>query len=456
MSSPPPPPPPLSRDRVLWWAVAVGLYLRGYALARWPRVPCVRDECTYLALAERMLDGQGIQPAEKGWLWAPGYPALLAGHERWLGEATDIRVTQILLSGVMIAFAYRLARDAAGPELGQRAGRWAAWLFALSPTLAFFSLSLWSESLYLTLLLGALVALGWAREGGPARGLLPGALVGLCVLFRGVATYMLPIFALGLVWQRWRQARAWSGAAALALGAALVVTPYATHASGKWEGRVVSDRTLGQMMWLGNNDFPPVTFDYGNGALTPIDYAAATAGGRPHCEFTGDPTAWDACETENGLAWIRANPGRFLRRVPLRLAQLLNPNSFLTRHLRWDRWKGISEGASGGLISLTLLWSALAIVGGTLGLAARGRSWRAAVVSGILLYHLAAIGILAGLTRYRVPLDGLWLIYAAGLLAAPRESLRALTTTPWRLAAGGLTLAVLVPLSLHFLSLAWS
>ncbi|MCB9746391.1 MAG: hypothetical protein H6740_27690 [Alphaproteobacteria bacterium] len=443
-------------DRVLWWAVLVGLYLRSLALARWPRDPCVRDECTYLALAQRLIEGEGIQPAQKGWLWAPGYPGLLAGHEALLGDMALIRVTQVALSAVMIALAYHLARGAAGPEHGQRAGRWAAWLFALSPTLVFFSLSYWSESIYLTLLLGALASLGWARGGGAARGLLPGALVGLCVLFRGVATYMLPIFALGLLWQRWREGRAWGGAAALGLGAALVVAPYALHASAQWEGRVVSDRTLGQMMWLGNNDFLPVTFDHGNGALTPSQYAEATAGGRAHCEFEGDPTVWDACETAAGLAWIRENPSRFLHRIPLRWAQLLNPNSFLTRHLRWERWPGLAPWIREGLIRLTLLWSALAIVGGTLGLAGRGRGWAALTVTGILLYHIAAIGILAGLSRYRVPLDGLWLLFAAGLLAAPRETFSALLKDPRRLAAGGLALAVLVPLMWHFLPLAWA
>ena len=44
-------------------------------------------------------------------------------------------------------------------EQGRRAARWAAALVALSPTLIFFSVRLWSESLYLTVLLGALWAL---------------------------------------------------------------------------------------------------------------------------------------------------------------------------------------------------------------------------------------------------------------------------------------------------------
>ena len=50
---------------------------------------------------------------------------------------------------------------------------------------------------------------------------------------------------------------------------------------------------------------------------------------------------------------------------------------------------------------------------GTLGLVLYGRGGRGLLVSGIWLYHVAAISLLAGLTRYRVPLEPLLMIYAA-------------------------------------------
>ena len=73
--SPPSGPPPtlaeVLSDRVLWWFLALGLYLRLYTLARWPMLLCLRDECTYLALSQRIFDGEGMTPAGAGWLWAP-------------------------------------------------------------------------------------------------------------------------------------------------------------------------------------------------------------------------------------------------------------------------------------------------------------------------------------------------------------------------------------------------
>lgn len=441
-------PPRLRHDRVAWWALLAGVYLRVMPMMIWQYGACVRDECGYILLAKSLLAGEGLVPTGSGWLWAPGYPALLAAHSWAFTTPFAAKGLQVVASFVGMILAYHLA----GQVGGRRGARVSIWLSALSPTLAFFTTMLWSEAIYTPLLLGALAALGWARRGGGARALAPGALVGLCVLFRGVATYMLPIFAMGLLWERWREKRAWTGALALGLGAALVVGPYSLHATERWGGTVISDRTLGQMMWLGNNDFAPMTFDYGNGALSTRQYATAAAMGRRHCEFNGDPVAWDACEVKAGVDWIRRNPTVFLQRVPVRLAQILNPNSFLTRHLRWGKWRGIPEWGVEGLCTLTVIWSGVAVLLGTLGLYARGRGWLALVTAGVIGYHLAAIALLAGLSRYRVPLDALWLVWSAALIGNVQADLRALWRTPWRMVGCLLTLAVLAPLMFRYLS----
>ena len=69
----------------------------------------------------------------------------------------------------------------------------------------------------------------------------------------------------------------------------------------------------------------------------------------------------------------------------------------------------------------------LTMVGGTLGFFAkwgRGRdSWYPMVAGLILLYHIAAIAVTAGLSRYRVPLEPLWMVFAVGFLIVPGESL---------------------------------
>ena len=66
-----------------------------------------------------------------------------------------------------------------------------------------------------------------------------------------------------------------------------------------------------------------------------------------------------------GVAWIKENPGEFVSRIPMRLAQLMNPHSFLTRHLRWTKWKEIQGPFRESLYYLVVLWSFIGALGGT-------------------------------------------------------------------------------------------
>jgi len=127
----------------------------------------------------------------------------------------------------------------------------------------------------------------------------------------------------------------------------------------------------------------------------------------------------DSCETKAGFEWIKDNPEEFVRRMPLRVAQMLNPHSLMTRHLRWGDWRGLPQAVDEILILWQALWSMGVMLLGTVALLARGRGGYGVVTGGILLYHMAAISALAGLTRYRVPLEPLLMIYGAGLPVVP-------------------------------------
>jgi len=468
------------KDRNLLAALGVALALRTLPLAVWGQEwACVRDECTYIKLAKRIDLGQGMTTSA-GWLWAPGYPYLLALHRQLTGFAEAIKGTQAVASLVIILLLYHLTRRATAlwstdARLQRRAGRIAAWLYAVSLPQAFFSMSMWSEVIYSMLLLVALLALHRAappRDPGVpeeerlspgARSLrhdlglaaAVGAMVGGCVLFRGVATYMLPIFVVALLWRRLVLGRAWAQAAVAVVAAVLVVAPYSVHISRKFDATIITDRTLGQMMWLGDNDFPPITFDAGDGALSRRAWNRVTRPGRANCAPRSDAMERDQCETQAGVAWIKAHPVDFMERMPLRVAQLVTPHSLLTRNLRWGRWRGLPQWVDELIVLAGAAGSMLVMWVGALGLAARGRRALGVVVSGILLYHVAAISLLAGLSRYRIPLEPLLMVYAAQVLASPRLALAVLPRRPWRLGVAVLALGLLVPLVLWFLPAGW-
>jgi hypothetical protein len=448
MTTPSAGPLPWWRERKLLVLVLATVLLRLLIEGLWPMESCVRDECMYLFTAERMAQGQGMT-SSNGWIWAPAHVFLLAvSHKLTLGYAAPaLKVPQALFTGVAVVTLVRLTRRVAG----ERAALAAGWIYALHPTLVFFATRLWSETIYATLLLMALLGLLRARDGARGRAALTGALVGLCVLLRGVAQYMLPIFALGLLWGRVRQRGAWHQVLTLSAAALLVVAPYSAYATHKFGTFIISDRTMGQMMWLGNNDFPPITFDYGNGQLTTRSYQRYAEQGREHCAPKTRPVERDRCETEAGKAWIRANPGEFVRRVPLRLAQLFNPHSFLTRHLRHGGWKGLPGFADEIICAAVVLASFLTVLGSALGAWSRRLGVYALVVGLTTAYHLAAVGALAGLSRYRVPLDVIWLPFAGLFLAHPIATLKTCLSPGWRLAGTLLTLGVLLTLMLWHL-----
>lgn len=439
------------RDLPLRNAMIVAFVLRLVPMLAWIDKPCVRDECTYVDLAESLLGGQGMVGTH-GWLWAPAYPALLAVHQWLFRLPGSVQIGQLFVATACVAMIFRLTEG----EYGRRAALIAAWGYALNPTFIFYTSSLWSETFYSGLLIAAMLALRWARDSsGMTRALLPGALLGLCVLFRGVATYMAPVFIAVLLWGRVRQAAAWKQAVASTLAAVLVVAPYSVYATRKFGDLVISDRTLGQMMYLGNNDFPPMTFDYGNGDLSNRAYERATSAGRAPCAQEGNPVEKDGCEAKAGVEWIKEHPSTFLARVPLRVAQLVTPHSFLTRNLRWGRWRGLPDWMDEALIVTVAGFSFATLVGGTLGWFSRAKGWYAAGSGLILLYHVAAIATLAGLSRYRIPLEPLWLVHAAAFYAEPRAALKVLSNGSIRSIIGVFTVFFLIALMLKFLPAGW-
>ena len=86
-----------------------GLLLRIIPLAVWTRWPCVRDECTYLKLADRMVNGEGMT-SSVGWLWAPGYPTLIALHKLIFGHGSFIKGTQVVISVAVTYLMYLLGK----------------------------------------------------------------------------------------------------------------------------------------------------------------------------------------------------------------------------------------------------------------------------------------------------------------------------------------------------------
>ncbi len=457
-----------ARDRWLWGAVAVGLVLRVVPMLLWPQFECIRDECIYRAMADAIQNGDGLTVSNKGWLPSPGYPYLLAFCKTVFGSYFSIKVLQILLSVITTYFVYGLGyRVGSHPdrpndvETRTHTARIAAFLFALHPTLAWFTNTQWIETVYIFFILGSMLFLMAARAGKPAVAMLSGLFLGGAMLFKGVATYMPPFFVLAAVfpWDAPWSTGAWlrslrvrSGhLAAFVLGILITVGPYSVYASKRHGGFMVVDATVGHVLFLGNNDFPPLTFDYGNGMLTQPLFGKYLRAGRRPCNREVSPVLSSRCEVEGVVDWVKDHPDQFVERIPVRLAQMFNPNSFLTRHMRWGYWTGMPWWAKEG-ISITIVLFSVAITWlGTVSAWGRAKGPYAWMAVTAVLYTLFTTVVSYGMTRFRLPLEVFWIPYLALFLAQPRATWQAVVASPVRLTGLLLTMPPLIVLTLWYL-----
>lgn len=238
-----------------WWPLAlallVGLALRLLLWERLPRAGLISDEGEYLAAATWLAQGRGFS-WHQGYLWtrAPLYPLFVAAHIRAFGQAEAAFVTQSALGLLTVALVYWLSRAMNAPA---RAPGLAALLAALSLPLATYHQVLLSETLFITLLLAAFLALTHWQRGLPKAGVLPlliaALLLGLATLTRSLALGFLPIAVLWSLWAAWSATgsirRGIAAAALLAACAGSVVLPWTLYNSTRLYGGLILVDTTG-------------------------------------------------------------------------------------------------------------------------------------------------------------------------------------------------------------------
>ncbi len=295
-------PPTSSRSRLpidtpLLAALLAALLLRVLLWGNLPRTGMISDEGEYFSAAAWLAQGREFSWYQQ-YLWtrAPLYPLFLAAHRLLFGDAlAPVYLSQTALSLLNVALIYALARRVVGAaeRASARVRRLVPFLSALLMGLSFpfavYPQVLLSETLYITLMLGAFLALlgGGGRpsllarlpEGLPGAA-LAGALLGLATLTRSLTLGFLPLAALWLLLGR-RDAQApprrpWRGIGraallpptVLLLCAAALVLPWTVYNSRLFGGFVALDTTGAYNLMLGartasdgrRSDAPPRNF----------------------------------------------------------------------------------------------------------------------------------------------------------------------------------------------------
>jgi hypothetical protein len=194
----------------------------------WP-VGAFEDDAIYTVLGKSLAEGHGyrllnLPGAPNATHFPPGYPALLAVLWRAWPAFPDNLVLFKFANALLLAlaaagsYAFALRRLA----LTKAASAVTALAATLSVVILLLTGMVLSEPLFLALLPPALFAAEKAVDTGrPRTALAAGLLLGVLALVRTLGLFAIPGAVVLLVWRR-----RYAAAAALALGAALLVVPW--------------------------------------------------------------------------------------------------------------------------------------------------------------------------------------------------------------------------------------
>ena len=296
-------------------AATVALALRlAFAFGYWVDKPMTHDEHEYLALAAALGTGRGLtyleppQGTAAQFGRAPGYPAFLAaigaGATRGSASPGRVKVAQAILGSVGVVLIAVSAWRAAGPL----AAAVAAWVAAVYPPLVWIPAYVLSETLYSVLALATALVLQAAadrdpaRRGGASHGLAAGLLCGAAVLVRPAMLFLLPLAA---VWLARRGTPRL--AAAVVLGAVIVIAPWTVRNYMVHERFVLVASEGGVTFWTGNH---PLASGEGDLAANPALKEEELRFRRAHQGLTSEEL--EPLYYRDALRHIAENPGRWI------------------------------------------------------------------------------------------------------------------------------------------------
>ena len=401
-------------DRVFLAVAATSLLVK-IALAILARLDApVLDEVAYLSAAEQLVRGGGFP----GTFRPPGYPVFMASILVMGAGTLGVRLVQVALSMVSVWTAYRLGQRFGGLA----AARVASAIVAFDPVLIAFTHRLWSETLFIAILLVVLDLLT-SEKASWTRVLAGGLLFGLGALVRPMILTFVPFLAIWFVASEWPAsprltavARGLVRTVAFTAAALLLIAPW-TARNARATGTFVLIDSNGPFnllvgaepgsRFVDKDDLWSERFGMVDGeAYTKLELIDA---GRAQARAT--TTAW---------AYIRGDAAGFLAKSAWEAAHLWTLDSFLLRHLRngWYRIHAPSW-AIATVTIVSVMFSALLCLTGVTGLVLSSGAALSRLGLLLLAHSTLLFGATYALSRYAVPLRPVLAIGAAALLAAP-------------------------------------
>jgi 4-amino-4-deoxy-L-arabinose transferase-like glycosyltransferase len=377
---------------VFLFAVALRLAAAQWAAGGLNRAPA-GDEPDYVARALNLAEGHGLADVYgiPSSIRPPGLPLLLALFFSFAGpNIAWARVMMCVLGALLVPACFLLGRSLAGG----RAGLVCALGAAVFPNWVWYSGDLLADlsSATATAFLAWALIEGWRRNSLP-RFALAGLVGGAGVLFRSTGLALVPgiVLWIFIVMPGWR--RRFAAAAIVCTAFACVLAPW-TVRNTRVQGEFVLISTQGGTDLYSSNN-PGAT-----GILTHDFLLFRDEGSTiyPRDRFPNEARR-SRLYQRDAMAFIRANPGRFLRLAAVRLGEF---------------WKLYSPRVPVWQSLLTICSFGLALPFAVLQVARRGWRRGSELLLVILIASLSAVHVIYwAVIRYRMPIEPLVLALAA-------------------------------------------
>lgn len=396
----------------LWALLAAGLAARLLVVHWSSGIELILDEVNYLDYGAHLLENGRLPGAFR----PPGYPGFIALTQAVFGEdPAAIRAAQALVA----TFAGWLCFHWLRPHIGHTGALVSAALWCMHPVLIGFTHLLWTETLFLSLLIAFFHAATPAGSLTLRRTALAGLIYGFAALTRSVLTpfaWLAPLFVV-IQPAAWRlRERPVLRAAVFLAAFGLTVAPWAAHNIEVEERFIVTETTNGYNLWKGNtpweHPFATEAPQYPGPVVSipmfPYEGSGPKLNAICEAKHQGeDPfTRWhlSRCARSMALDYIQSDFLGFLTRGPTKLAHAFHPSNLISRHY----WLGIYKHFPSAWAPL-LIWGTAACTYIILGLGLWGfiRARTAplpVMLLGVAMAQAAVIFITFGNTRFRLPI----------------------------------------------------
>lgn len=360
---------------------------------------------------------------------APGIILLFDVVQAAFGPSFKVlRFVCAILGSLFVPLFYLWARRVVDP----RVARFAALVVAVHPELVVFSVSLWSEPLYLLLLYAALFAAdAFTRSPNARRAALAGVTLGIAALTRELGFIFAVFFAVDHVRKSGgARGRAALHSAILFTTCLLTILPWSISMSKRAGHPVLITMTNSCRLFLGNISIPP------NAKGRTTGGARIGQGLRMYEALSKDALERDRLARAEAIEAIRADlPVWPFRKALSETRAFFTLNSFPAGRFlaqpgesEWaEKWAfrpsvdGIDRVRLGRILGFGVVaFYAVTTLGGAVGLALLplGRATSTLVAFGVA--HLAPTIVTFAVSRYRVPVEPIFAIgFAALVLQGP-------------------------------------